>query len=87
MCFDELDTVESMRGYTMLCFMYPTVTGVGFRYSWTMRTHPYVVFHVVKCYWWWSWILLGNENTSVCCVSCDQVLLVVVTVRVSGVCY
>ena len=88
MCFDELDTVESMRGYTMLCFMYPTVTGVGFRYSWTMRTHPYVVFHVVKCYWWWwSWILLGNENTSVCCVSCGQVLLVVVTVRVSGVCY
>ena len=30
MCFDELDTVESMRGHTMLCFMCPTVTGVGF---------------------------------------------------------
>ena len=87
MCFDELDTVESMRGYTMLCFMYPTVTGVGFRYSWTMRTHRYVVFHVAKCYWWWSWIQLDNENTSVCCVSCVQVLLVVVTVRVSGVYY
>ena len=30
MCFDELDTVESMRGHTMLCFMCPTVTAVGF---------------------------------------------------------
>ena len=53
MCFDELDTVESMRGYTMLCFMCPTVTGDGFRYSWTMRAHRYVI-HVSKCYcWWW----------------------------------
>ena len=31
----------------MLCFMCPSVTGVGFGYSWTMRAHPYVVFHVV----------------------------------------
>ena len=36
----------------MLCFMCPTVTGVGFGYSWTMRAHRYV-FHVSKCYWWW----------------------------------
>ena len=35
----------------MLCFMCPSVTGVGFGYSWTMRAHPYVVFHVSKCYW------------------------------------
>ena len=48
MCFDELDTVESMRGRTMLCFMCPTVTAVGFGYSWTMRTHRYVI-HVSKC--------------------------------------
>ena len=52
-----------------------------------MREHPYVVFHVAKCYWWWSWIKLDNESTSVCCVSCGQVLLVVVAVRVSGVYY
>ena len=29
MCFDELDAVGSMRGHPMLCFMCPTVTGVG----------------------------------------------------------
>ena len=77
MCFDELDTVESMRGYTMLCFMYPTVTGDG--YSWIMRAHRYVI-HVSKyyCWWWLTWIQLDNESTSVCCVSCGQVLLVVV---------
>ena len=46
----------------------------------------YVVFHVSKFYWWWSWIQLDNESTSVC-VSCVQVLLVVVAVRVSGVYY
>ena len=62
----------------MLCFMCPSVTGVGFGYSWTMRAHPYVVFHVSKCYWGWFWIQLDNESTSVCCVSCGQVLLVVV---------
>ena len=37
----------------MLCFMWPSVTGGGLGYSWTMRAHPYVVFHVSKCYWWW----------------------------------
>ena len=52
-----------------------------------MRAHPYVVFHVAKCYWWWSWIQLDYESTSVCCVSCVQVSLVVVAVRVSGVYY
>ena len=34
----------------MLCFMCPSVSGVGFGYIWTMRAHPYVVFHVSKCY-------------------------------------
>ena len=34
-----------------------------------------------------AWIQLGNESTSICCVSCGQVLLVVVAVRVSGVYY
>ena len=65
MCFDELDTVESMRGY--------------FRYSWIMRAHPYLI-HVSKyyCWWWLTLIQLDNESTSVCCVSCGQVLLVVV---------
>ena len=46
----------------MLCFMCPTVTGVGFGYSWTMRTQSV-------------------------CLSCVQVLLLVVVDRVSGVYY
>ena len=46
----------------------------------------YVVFHVSNCYWCWSLIQLDNESTSVC-VSCVQVLLVVVAGRVSGVYY
>ena len=60
MCFDELDTVESMRGYTMF------------------------VFHVSNCYWGWFSIQLDNESTSVCCVSCDQVLLMVVVLDTVG---
>ena len=45
----------------MLCFMCPSVTGVGFGYSWTMRAHPYVVFHVSKCYWGGgTWIMRAH---------------------------
>ena len=62
MCFDNFDTVGSMRG------------------------HPMVVFHVSNCYWGWFWIQFDNENTSVC-LSCVQVLLLVVAGRVSGVYY
>ena len=60
--FDNFDTVGSMRGHLMLCFMCPTVTGDGFGYSWTMRTQSV-------------------------CLSCVQVLLLVVAGRVSGVYY
>ena len=98
MCFDDLDMVGSMRAHPMLCFMCPSVTGVSWIHldndvcvldTWIQldnESTSYVVFHVSKCYWCWSWIQLDNENTSVC-VSCVQVLLVVVAVRVSGVYY